>query len=660
MGKSLNLSEEKAADMAIEATKRVGDIASFYNKSFDEVDTMIKSIWTGETESLKRIGVVMTQTNLQAFALSKGIQGNIEDFDQATMVQLRYAYVMEQTALAQGDFAKTSGSWANQTRLLAQNIEQIKVSIGTSLIQVLTPLLQKLNLILEYIYAITEKLREMTAVKYGKQSLSTAVETTSALTDEQNELSAAIDKTTKAQKRSLASFDKLNRLDSNTNNNNTSSLDINTSSDNNITSGADFVIPSISEDDITVFKAKIERFVSTAAILIGLAMVIIGIVTFNIPLILKGCLLLAIGVFVASDMGNTRPSWIDKVLSWGMMILGVALLIVGVFTANVAVLLLGIALLYMGYSKAHSSEVLSQTPAWVNQIISFGLMIVGVALLLIGIFTANIVAMVAGVAMLIIGFEYGDDSGAFTALSNTVNNIITAGLAILGVALLIIGICLVNPVMILGGIAALGGALAYGSSSGTLDRALNTIKVKFSEFAKWFSNLFSTVWEGIKKGFWAVVNFIATLFKNYINFYISGIEGFINIIISGVNAIIRLLNKIQIKVPEKIAKVTGIENFGINIPEKAKITLPRLSEGTVVPRSFGEFGAILGDNTREPEIVSPLSTMKQALYEVLSECGLKVTVENHMYLDGDDVTNNFIQRHNQIVKTTGKTPLKGV
>ena len=49
--------------------------------------------------------------------------------------------------------------------------------------------------------------------------------------------------------------------------------------------------------------------------------------------------------------------------------------------------------------------------------------------------------------------------------------------------------------------------------------------------------------------------------------------------------------------------------------------MPRLATGTVVPANYGEYAAILGDNTREPEIVSPLSTMEQAMENVLARRG---------------------------------------
>jgi len=214
MGKGMGLDADKAANMAIGATERIGDIASFYNKSFEEVDTMMKSIWTGETESLKRIGVVMTETNLQAFALSKGIKTNISDMDQATKTQLRYAYVMEQTALAQGDFLKTQGSWANQTRILAENFNTLKASVGNALIQALTPALQLLNKILEKIIQVSKAFSTIASEMFGKQDTNQEAQTAAieASTVAEEDYKQAVDETTEAQKRQLMGFDKLNKL----------------------------------------------------------------------------------------------------------------------------------------------------------------------------------------------------------------------------------------------------------------------------------------------------------------------------------------------------------------------------------------------------------------------------------------------------------------
>ena len=140
MSTALGLAQDQAADMALTVTGLTGDMASFYNVSQDVASTALASIWTGATESLKQFGIVMTQTNLEAYALSQGISKTWNEMTQAEQVQLRYNYVMEQTALAQGDFIKTQDSWANQQRILSESTDALAASIGQGLMESLTPL----------------------------------------------------------------------------------------------------------------------------------------------------------------------------------------------------------------------------------------------------------------------------------------------------------------------------------------------------------------------------------------------------------------------------------------------------------------------------------------------------------------------------------------
>lgn len=146
MAKSLGLSEGAAADMSIALAGLSGDVASFYNISQEAADTKLKSVFTGETETLKELGVVMTQANLDAYAMAKGYGKTTSAMTQAEKVQLRYAYVTDQLSLAQGDFAKTSASWANQVRILTERWNEFKQSVGQLLINVLRPMLVVLNL----------------------------------------------------------------------------------------------------------------------------------------------------------------------------------------------------------------------------------------------------------------------------------------------------------------------------------------------------------------------------------------------------------------------------------------------------------------------------------------------------------------------------------
>lgn len=213
MSKGMGLYGKEAAQMAIDAAARTGDIASFYNMKQEEADTLLKSIWTGETESLKRIGVVMTETNLQQYALEKGIRKSISAMNQQEKTLLRYAFVMEQTSLAAGDFERTQDSWANQTRILQENFKQLLSILGTGLIQMLTPALQMLNRLIARLIEFAKKFQYVTAVLFGKQTLpdksASAMEDAAAA---QNDYAKATKNAEDAQKGFLSGLDEITTL----------------------------------------------------------------------------------------------------------------------------------------------------------------------------------------------------------------------------------------------------------------------------------------------------------------------------------------------------------------------------------------------------------------------------------------------------------------
>lgn len=138
MGTSMGQTRAEASEMSTSLVQLAADMASFKNISTDRAATALTAIYTGETEALKSLGIVMTQANLEAFALSQGITTQISAMSQAEQVQLRYQFVMAQTANAQGDFVRTGGSLANQSRKLVQSIKQLGESFGKLLLPAVT------------------------------------------------------------------------------------------------------------------------------------------------------------------------------------------------------------------------------------------------------------------------------------------------------------------------------------------------------------------------------------------------------------------------------------------------------------------------------------------------------------------------------------------
>lgn len=141
MGTSMGLSTEDAAKMSTTLAGLAGDLASFKNIGIDQAMTALNGVFTGETESLKTLGVVMTQDNLKQFAADCGLV--FDELSQAEMVTLRYNYVLEKTKNAQGDYANTADGTANSIRTFKESLNNLAVVIGEEILPIITPMIQK-------------------------------------------------------------------------------------------------------------------------------------------------------------------------------------------------------------------------------------------------------------------------------------------------------------------------------------------------------------------------------------------------------------------------------------------------------------------------------------------------------------------------------------
>ena len=220
MANGMGLAMKDGKNMSLQLTALAGDMASFYNVRQDVAQTALNSIFTGETESLKKFGVVMTEANLSAFALSRGITKSYSAMSQAEKVALRYHYVLKATANAQGDFVRTSGSWANQVRVLKEQFNQLLGILGKGLIQVLTPIVQVLNKLLSYLIAIGNAIAKLfgggkiTSISGSIADASgSAGDLNNNIGDASGSLEDANNNAKKLQK-TIASFDELNVLNS--------------------------------------------------------------------------------------------------------------------------------------------------------------------------------------------------------------------------------------------------------------------------------------------------------------------------------------------------------------------------------------------------------------------------------------------------------------
>ena len=213
MAKAFNFSNKEALAMSETLTGLTGDVASFYNLSSDEAYTKLKSVFTGETETLKDLGVVMTQNALDQYALANGYGKTTSKMSEQEKVALRYKFVLDKLNIANGDFARTSDSWANQTRVLGLRFNELKATLGQGFINIFTPIVKGINMVLSKLQVLANAFKSFTEMIFGNAGGDDSTITVSNLASDASKASDAVsgigDSAKKSAKdlKSLASFD---------------------------------------------------------------------------------------------------------------------------------------------------------------------------------------------------------------------------------------------------------------------------------------------------------------------------------------------------------------------------------------------------------------------------------------------------------------------
>lgn len=233
MAKQFNFTESQAYDMSTQLTQLAGDVASFYNISQDLAYIKLKSVFSGETETLKDIGVVMTQNALDEYALANGYGKTTSAMTEQEKVALRLAFVQKQLSAASGDFIRTSDNWANQVRVMQLQLQSLKATVGQGLINIFTPVLKVINILLGKLATLANAFKSFTELITGKKSsgqtgasgaglvgtdaiadtadqYGEAADNAEKLADATNDTADATKKATKAAKGYLSPLDEIN------------------------------------------------------------------------------------------------------------------------------------------------------------------------------------------------------------------------------------------------------------------------------------------------------------------------------------------------------------------------------------------------------------------------------------------------------------------
>jgi hypothetical protein len=156
-------STEAASEMSKAFTQLALDLRSVTNVEIGEVFGALKSGITGEAEPLKRFGVAMTEAALNAFALSKGLALTTQKMSEGQKVLLRYAFILEQTAAKQGDFANTIDSFANASLILSEQIKDLTREFGEGLLPVATDIVNVFRKVIAFFRGLSDETKSLAA-----------------------------------------------------------------------------------------------------------------------------------------------------------------------------------------------------------------------------------------------------------------------------------------------------------------------------------------------------------------------------------------------------------------------------------------------------------------------------------------------------------------
>ena len=595
MAKAFGFVESEAYAMSTTLTGLAGDVASFYNITQGEAYTKLKSVFTGETESLKDLGVVMTQTALDQFALANGYGKTTAKMTEQEKVALRYAFVQQQLSLAQGDFARTSDSWANQVRILKLQFDSLRASLGQGFIAALTPVIKVINTIMGKLVQLANVfsafMKRLFGVKSDSSSgIGTVASDVSSATNAMDNLSNSTSGVGSAAKKAakeikgLMGIDEINTISS-------------TGSDSDSGSGGSSGIGNIGMDDwdfsqqekatdgllskVEVFADKVRNIFKNISNFIKKHKEII-------LSIIGGLVSGIIAFFIAGNWGAITGA-IASVIGW-IELIPTALGLAGLALTTPAALIAGAvavvttAFLYLWQtSDSFRNALINGWNALVSALTPYFKAIMG-ALKLVGDFLVTVLKPIL--------FLLWD------AWCTVVDNIVKVTMSLwsncIAPVVKFLGECLKK---IIDGLNEIWqawkptiekiGEILIVIWNNCLKPVINWLGNEFIQAFRNVGNYIKPILENLKTMFGGLIDFIVGVFtgnwqkawQGVQNIFRGIFDGLTNIakkplnaIIDAINAMIRGLNKI--KLPNWIP---GFGGMGINIP-----TIPKLAKGGIV------------------------------------------------------------------------------
>ena len=669
MSKAFGFNEKAAYDMSTTLTGLAGDVASFYNISQDEAYTKLKSVFTGETESLKDLGVVMTQTALDGYALANGFGKTTAKMSEMEKVALRYQFVQDQLTSAVGDFSRTSDGWANQVRILKLQFDSLKATIGQGLINVLSPVIKVINMIIGKLMTLANAFKSFTELLSGKKGSSGAAsgmaDVAAAAGKAENATSGVGDaakKTTKELKGITTGIDELNIIDQSTDSTSGSGSGGGYSSDSfDMGSLAD--TSALDETD-SKMQALIDRMKELAALATKGFWDGFGNthVFQSIKSELGGIKKSLKNIFLDPEVQTAASKFADSVAYNLGKTAGSAASIGATIADNV----LGGIELYLqqnsnrlkqhlismfdirgdmaeisgNYAEAVSeifsvfrSDSAKQITAdliaiFVNPMLTLKELLAKFGRDILNLLTQPIIDnkdTIKQVLQELLDFIQPSISIVKDLITNfvdaievaydsVISPIIHAITEIVSVAVLVI----MNMILLLldtlerlrDGWARLEEATskiwnAIKSSILTIIRAIQT---GIDTVIGKIQNSWKNTWTSVKNTTSQIFNDMWAAIKSTINAILSGVESMANGVVRAINKMVDALNNLHFDIPDWVPGLGG-KSFGLHIPHISEVSIPRLAQGGFVRANTPQL-AMIGDNRHQGEIVAPEDKMQ--------------------------------------------------
>lgn len=688
MSKAFGNSTQEAFNQATELAGLVGDVASFYNLTTDEAFTKLKAVYTGETESLKSLGVVMTQTALDEYALAQGYGKTTKAMTEQEKVALRLAFVTDRLSGASGDFARTSDGWANQTRVLSLRFDALKASIGQGLINALLPVVRVLNSILERLQVVADAFSEFMEAVFGNAgSTSSAISGAAVGSEAISSNLGDAESSAKAIKKSLAGFDQINVLSSGSGDSSGASGGAGGAS-GDISSEGMSAASEAGNKYVAVLdtiKKKLEDIVKLTGMDYAWDGLLSGITSFkngilNLADSAKGAFAQLTPNFetLKTNLGNTLTTMATTFTTiWGDMwrSLGANFEEFTVeYGPQIQEFVYNTGLAFTNFGTLASTaigDVFGSLKSWWE---TDGLRIFGDA--------QKILYDVGGIIMKLwnewVHPVIQHLQGAFAELwANHLKPLWDEVLKVatsIGDAIIALWNNPLKPIVdwivnLLGPpivnvchtIINVFKTVIAGISDG-IKAGLKALRGLLDFITGVFTGDWKKAWNGIKTYFSGIWNGLVNVVKVPVNLIIDLVEGMANGVISALNGMIRAMNRLSFDIPDWVPGIGG-KKFGLNLKEISKISIPRLATGGYVAANTPQL-AIIGDNKREGEIVAPESKITEAVVAAFRQFlplfnngGNNKPIYLTLKLGDGTFWEGFVDYHNDIVKRTGDTPL---